>query len=399
MSVIHDLFSKDVCNPGVKELGVWLKYPGKYHNKCGCPKGKDKCPKGYFSKFENLYDEQHNPIAASVVASGYSGKSCGEIAGKYPDDPKWNQSLFTKCVDFQKLQSGVSENLRELQPVHALYEDSKAEHFSVNQESSLYDTANGVPKRMISFNNQLNDKIKKDYNFLHGQSKSTSLLRRSNAEWKNMMDQMHQVDKDVTNQMQVKTRLAEINNEEARRKNHLILVIIGAFSSFFIALLAWVGYMSGRISMSTMMGMFVLSAIVFIIIAVGINTYVWKKFKRYSKKLQKEILHKGDKLNIDALQWVDENCNCPNDDKNKRKKNEQRDKSTDAYNKMMEHHKFNDDSIYYYDGTTKHKISPSDFAKETGYLPCDIQDEPALDVAGFTRNRNKLNNVVKELTK
>ena len=359
---------------------------GKYSNQCGCPneyqKKHNPCPDGYFNKFNDLYDKQNNPIAQSIVDSGYEGKTCGEIAGTFPKkrkgepNPDWNQKLFTKCVNFHKFQKNINNNLRNMQPVHKLYEDSTAENFSVNQYSSLYDTVDGVPKRIISFNDQLKNKITKDYDFLHGQTKSTSLLRRSNAEWKNMMDQMHQFDKDVTNQMQVKTRLAEINNEEAHHKSHFIMVILGAFSSFFIGLLAWVGFMSGNISMSTMMGMFVLSAIVFLVIAVGLNTYAWKKFKKYSKKIQKKVVHEGDKLNLDALQWVDDNCDCPDDDnKNKQKREERDQKSRDAYNKMMEHQKYDDDSIYYDDGTTKHRISPADFSRETGYLPCDIQDE------------------------
>lgn len=402
---LDDIFGTGPCHGGIPSpFGGWIRHPGKYYKKCGCPNGVKKCPSGYFSTFDNLYDEKNNPISQSIIKSGFKGKSCGEIAGRFPDSSKWNKALFTQCVNFKNFQTNIDNNLKNLKPIHTIYNNrntkmANIEKFTTKQESSLYNTVNGVPNRMISFNNQLQNKIKNDYNFLHSQAKSTELLRNSNTEWKTMMDQMHDVDKEITNQMQVKTRLVEINNEEARNKNHKIMVILGAFSSLFIALLGWVGYMSGNISINTMFGMFGLAAIVFIIIAIGLNKYAWKKFKKYSDKLEKEIIREGDKLNLDALQWVDDNCDCPDDNKKKKQVYVSSGdmNGSSNYNKMMEHNNYEDDSIYYNDGTTKHKISSSDFAKETGYLPSDIQDK--LETSEFVKNKQRFNNVVNNLVK
>ena len=169
---------------------------------------------------------------------------------------------------------------------------------------------------------------------------------------------------------------------------------MGAFSAVFIGILAWVGYLAGSISMRTMLGMFVLAAIVFFIVAIGLNKYAVKEFKKISDKTEKTIIHEGDKLNLAALQWVDDNCDCPDDNGHNR---ENKQKAKDAYDKVMEHQKYDDDSIYYDDGTTKHRIKPSDFARETGYLPCDLQDNSKLDYAGFRKSREELRSVINNL--
>ena len=400
-SGLENLFSNDVCNPGVKLPGIgWLKHPGKYHDKCGCAGNEKKCPDGYFSGFYDIYDE-NNPVSKSIINKKYSGKNCGEISGKYPsDNEKWNKSKFEDCVNLQKFNANIDSNLRKLQPIHKIYKDDNIENFSVNQDKKFYvDYDKDIIERSKSFNNQLKEKNRNNYDFLYGQSKSTSLLRKSNTNWKNMMDQMHDFDKEITNQMQVKTRLAEINNDASRYKSHVILVISGAFSAFFIGLFAWVGYMSGNISMSTMVGLFILATAVFIIIAIGLNTYVWKKFKKYSDKLKKDIVHEGDKLNMAALEWVDDNCDCPEDDTKKINREIQDEKIRNAYNKRIDNEKNNDDSIYYDDGTIKYRIGPSEFAKETGYLPCDIQDKSISEIEkNIKNNRDKFNNVINKLS-
>jgi len=404
MSGIADnIWGDENCRKGIYDPKTkkWERV-GKYYGKCGC--NFSNCPKGYSDRFDSLYDEQHNPIDKAVVSSGYKGKTCGEIAGKFPDGPDWNKKTFDDCVKYHALHQGVNNELRKLQPVNKVFtqavESFKDSPPKGNVLSFPYDPDNGAPQRIISFNKQLKDKIKKDHSFLDGQAESTSLLQRSNEAWKNMMAQMHETDREVTQQMQVKTRLAEINNEAARHKSNVIMVITGAFSAFFIGLLAWVGYLSGNISMRTMLGMFVAAVIVFLVFAVGLNKYAVRKFKKFSKKLKKEIIHEGDKLNLAALQWVDDNCNCPDDDNGN--KNKDNDKASDAYNKMMEHQWYDDDSIYYDDGTKKHKITPATFAKETGYLPCDLQDtqkkynELNSDLTGA---KTRLGTIVDNLTK
>ena len=412
----NNLFNSDFCIPGVKDktTGKWLKNPGKYYNKCPCPDpkvgGYAKCPDGYdlTTKFQVYSGKQLNPIHNSISMSDYSGKSCADIAGKYPyavAPDKWDPKTFKSCLNFYKLQKGVETQVGKLNTVSNIYSNMNnteqfsnqfTENFSNDEYSSLYSPENGLPKRTISFNNMLHGKIKDGYKILDGQAKSTTLLRRANDEWNDMMGQMHETERQVTNSMQVKTRLAEINNAAARQKSSAIMYILGAFSAMFISILGLVGYLSGNVSASSMFGSFVIALIVFFVIAIGFNKYAIKEFKKISDKTEKIILHEGDKLNMDALQWVDDNCDCPEKYNNGQDEVEKRE-AKDAYDKVMEHQKYDDDSIYYDDGTTKHRIRPSDFARETGYLPCDLQDNTKINYASFETNKNNFNTILNTL--
>jgi hypothetical protein len=181
---------------------------------------------------------------------------------------------------------------------------------------------------------------------------------------------MNETDRQVTNEIQVKTRLTEINDDESRQKNSKIMTILGAFSALFIFIGAGVGFFSGNISLSTMFIYLFFGVLVFFILAVSLNKYTVKEFKKISNILEKEILNKGDDINIKALQWVDDNCKCPKNTYN----NLDQFQKKNTYNKKMEHQKYDNGSIYYDDGTLKHKITPSDFARKTGVFPDDISD-------------------------
>jgi hypothetical protein len=148
------------------------------------------------------------------------------------------------------------------------------------------------------------------------------------------------------------------------------MTILGAFSALFIFIGAGVGFFSGNISLSTMFIYLFFGVLVFFILAVSLNKYTVKEFKKISNILEKEILNKGDDINIKALQWVDDNCKCPKNTYN----NLDQFQKKNTYNKKMEHQKYDNGSIYYDDGTLKHKITPSDFARKTGVFPDDISD-------------------------
>lgn len=137
-----------------------------------------------------------------------------------------------------------------------------------------------------------------------------SILNKSNSKWKNMMKEMQEMDDDITNEMQVKTRLIQINNEEAKNKNNFIMIILGSFSSFFIGLFGWIAYMSGKISKQNLFFIFILSAFVFVFLSVVLNTGMLEKLKKYSEEIKNILLEGGDDLNLKAIEWTDENCDC-----------------------------------------------------------------------------------------
>ena len=380
-SLIDNIFGDENCRAGVFDpITQKQERVGKYYGQCPCD--ISKCPTGYSNKFPVFTETEENPINKSIVKNGYSGKTCGEISGIYPGSSSWNQKKFDNCVNLFNVQQSIDKSLTTMgdNTVSSIYKTANSQTKNPNNledsyKNAIYSPETGLPKRLSSFTNSLITNVKKDYSFLNRQSQSTEEIRKVNDNWNNLMGQLQEADESITNEMNVKTRLAEINNDAARQKGSTIMIIIGAFSALFISVLAWVGYMAGAISIRTMIGFFVFAMIVFFILAVGLNKYAMKEFRKISNNLEKTIVHKGDELNMQALEWVDSNCNCPDDNSKKDNDISNKNKAKTAYNKMMEHQKYDDDSIYYDDGTTKHRILPSDFARETGYRPCDVQDK------------------------
>ena len=319
---------------------------GKYYGLCPC--SKEECPEGYDYTVSNFSNIQFAP-----------DKKCGEIAGVVPTSNKWNQDDFDKFVTQYKNNKSFKSSM----PTNT--EQDKIIY------NSMYDNNNGIQKRITSFNKSLGERVNKDFSFLKGQIDSTDKMQNVNNRWNSIIDDMNEMDRQVTNEIQVKTRLTEINDDDARQKNSKIMTILGAFSALFIFIGAGVGFFSGNISLSTMFIYLCVGVLVFFILAVSLNKYTVKEFKKISNILEKEILNKGDDINIKALQWVDDNCKCPKNTYN----NLDQFQKKNTYNKKMEHHKYDNGSIYYDDGTLKHKITPSDFARETGVLPEDISDK------------------------
>ena len=388
-SIINDIFGNEDCRKGIYDpFTKKQERVGKHYGKCPCD--TSKCPTGYYNKFPNFEGIQENPINNSIVKNGYSGKTCGEISGKYPDSPSWNKKKFDNCVNLYNVQRDGDESLTKIgeNTVSSIYKTVNSQETNLqtqnknkvldNYNKGIYSPETGLPKRLLSFTNSLIKNVKKDNSFLNRQSQSTEEIRKVNDNWNNLMGQLHETDEYITNAMNVKTRLIDINNEASRQKSSTIMIIVGAFFSLFISILAWVGYLAGIVSIMTMITLFFVSLIVFFIFAFSLNKYAVKEFKKISNTLEKNIVNMGDDLNIKALEWVDSNCECPEDNKNNNNNNSNnsnKNKAKTAYNKMMEHEKYDDDSIYYDDGTLKQRILSSDFARETGYRPCDVQDK------------------------
>jgi hypothetical protein len=374
-SIINYIFGNSDCRKGLK--GIIPR--GQYYKKCPCD--KSTCPNGYDNKFPNFTEIDKNPINKKIFELGYSGKTCGEISGNYPTNPSWDSDKFNKCVNLFNLQKDINNSLNNIskRTVSSIHKNAISLPINKNNildsyNKAIYSPETGLPKRLLSFTDSLIANVKKDNSFLIRQSQSKEEIQKVNDNWNNLIGQLQEADETITNEMNVKTRLSEINNEASRQKSSTIMIIFGSFSALFISVLAWVGYMAGVISIMTMIGLFFVSMVVFFIFAVGLNKYVMKEFKKISNTLEKDIVHMGDELNIKALEWVDSNCNCPDDNSKKNNIISNKNKAKSAYNKMMEHEKYDDDSIYYDDGTLKQRILPADFARETGYRPCDVQD-------------------------
>ena len=113
-------------------------------------------------------------------------------------------------------------------------------------------------------------------------------------------------------QYQTKERIIQFNNEEARIKSNKIMVMKGAFSSFFIGLFGYVLRNANVIGDGTYITMLLLSIGTFFSFSFVFNPYTFKKISTYVKK---EITEQGDKLNHAAVQWTDDNCDCSKNQK------------------------------------------------------------------------------------
>jgi hypothetical protein len=103
-----------------------------------------------------------------------------------------------------------------------------------------------------------------------------------------------------------------------------------------------------------------------------------KKVEKGFMRIQSGLINEGDKLNRQALEWVDENCNCPEDDDAKKKQEREHKKhvrsQADA-NLELSLKQDDDHSIYYQDGTGPTvKIAPIPFTQLTGKTPAQVTE-------------------------
>ena len=108
----------------------------------------------------------------------------------------------------------------------------------------------------------------------------------------------------------IKKRLIELNNIEYRRKNNTIVGIISAFVSFFISFVGLLLYLSNIITTQTFVSIFIVSCILFALLSYNIYKNVWKKLYKSMSDLEYEILSEGEKRELQAKQWIDDKCEC-----------------------------------------------------------------------------------------
>lgn len=140
---------------------------------------------------------------------------------------------------------------------------------------------------------------------------NTDMVNKTKKMYNNFIDNLKQKEEDIDNELQVKARLIEINNEAARKKNSMIMTITGSFVAFSVGIFAWVGFLSGMISRKTLFTLLFLGFCLFFVFSIFLNKYIVKEFKELSGETKDRILKDGNWLNLQALQWVDNNCDCP----------------------------------------------------------------------------------------
>ena len=377
---------------------------GQYYGQCPCPNGqngKPECPDGYDNTFPN-YTNIDNPIDKSISLNNFSNKKCGDIAGIVPSSKMWKKDVFDDCVKLYNLQKTLEENEKKITPYNTIIKSIKPNLMTTNTTAnlvnsdnikepfeqttentvtkddylSMYDNKNGLQKRITSYNNSLIDNIKKDFSLFNNQKETKNNIIKVNNKWKNIVDEINENDNQVNNQIGVKTRLIEINEEASRQKNKTIFILSSSFISVFIFIISWIAYLTGKISIMTMFSFFFIGVLLFIILVFLFNPYSIKEFKKIGDKIEKKI-----------KDWMTDNCDCPDDTNNTNNTNTNDTNDTndtninidnkyntyidsngkkDSYTKMMDRHKYDTESIYYYDGKTNIIISSSDLKKNGG---------------------------------
>ena len=383
---------------------------GQYYGQCPCPNGKPnglfgkpnglfgkpnkkpECPDGYDNTFPN-YTNIDNPIDKSISLNNFSNKKCGDIAGIVPSSKMWKKDVFDDCVKLYNLQKTLHENENKITPYNTIIKSIKPNLMTTNTTAnlvnadnikepfeqtiskddylSMYDNKNGLQKRITSYNNSLIDNIKKDFSLFNNQKETKNNIIKVNNKWKNIVDEINENDNQVNNQIGVKTRLIEINEEASRQKNKTIFILSSSFISVFIFIISWIAYLTGKISIMTMFSFFFIGVLLFIILVFLFNPYSIKEFKKIGDKIEKKI-----------KDWMTDNCDCPDDTNNNTNNTNINTDDTnnntnntnintddtninidnkyntyidsngkkDSYTKMMDRHKYDTESIYYYDG-------------------------------------------------
>lgn len=139
---------------------------------------------------------------------------------------------------------------------------------------------------------------------------NTDMVNKTKKMYNNFIDTLKQKEEDIDNELQVKARLIEINNEAARKKNSMIMTITGSFMAFSVGVFAWVGFLGGMISRKTLFTLLFFGFCLFFVFSIFLNKYAIKEYKELSDETKDRILKDGNWLNLQALQWVDDNCDC-----------------------------------------------------------------------------------------
>lgn len=273
-----------------------------------------------------------------------SGKKCNPKSLDYED-----------CIKFQRLYNNINDATLQLNSVSDLNTDSNSNKIydkmypiMNNNEASVPSEHKDLTKRIGSVNKNLMKDVKNNYHHLNRSNQSIKKIRSANSYFSKMMSDLHDNEKIITNEMRLKERIIEINNEAYREKSNQIIYITGSFIGFSLFLLAIIGYLSGIFRQGTTFMIIVFGLIAFVIMYLFIERVAGSEFKDISQTLQDKIIHAGDKLNRDALEWVDNNCNCP---KSNRKEKEAVEKkiSRDSFNKMLDYEKNKEGNGLYYD--------------------------------------------------
>lgn len=301
-----------------------IKIPaGKCYGTCYCD--KKKCPDGYDKKFPNITDnstlsEEEKKFVKEAIDKGYPNKRCYEIAGNKCNIDKKKVKECVLAIDFfdkcpYNLEKCSSDHL-EVFPNCKNNENMFCEtilknNFQGKRCSDMFDEKSDDYKKCSSFfklQNNIKDMKEGYHNYsdIKNQIKVRNKLRKINDGINDEIDYYKKTYDTLVNSLQTKNRLITINNEENVKKSFYIQQIMSA--SFFILNMIIVIILNyvGKISTTKMY------SILFTMMVISIfYIFFWQKIKTFPKHFVQKVDKSIQKLQVSTQEWVDDNCNCP----------------------------------------------------------------------------------------
>lgn len=336
------------------------------------------------TRFPSSTPYPQNPVNELVRSKNLSGKSCGEL------NLGLDARKLRQCAIMAREQAQVNTDLTKIGSVHSEFQKFldlpqqirrnpslavRANQLEEEQKKAFYkdvqDNLTGLSDRAKTFQEALKKRNQDVRQRVISQAKTLQDLRRAQILGQDLgvslQNSMMKLEQDIS----TKTRLIQINEESAREKNRAVVMIAGSFSALLLVILGVVLYFSDVISISTMA-----TLIIILVVILGIALFVLrqpsKSFTKLIHKIDGELIRQGDQLNQEAVEWVDDNCECPKTEK----------KSDEAYQKLLNHLEGDDENnIWYDDGSgPAQKISLYSFMKGTGKDLRELNDGDDPDV-------------------
>jgi len=281
------------CRAPNNFLGIKIS-AGKCYGTCLCD--KTKCPEGYDKKFPNIKNnstltDEEKKFVKEAIDKGYPNKTCYEIAGNKCDvdfpDCKNNKNMFCETILKNNFQGKRCSDMF----------DQKSDDYK--KCSSFFKLQKDIKGMAEGYHN---------YYDIEKQIRVRNKLRKVNDGMNDDLQYYTRTYNNLKNSLHTKNRLITINKEEEAQKSFYIEQIMsGSFFLLNMTIVVILNYM-GKISNAKMYSI--------LLTMIGISIFYiffWQKVKAFPKHLVEEVDKSIKKTQLSTQEWVDENCDCPDD--------------------------------------------------------------------------------------
>ncbi len=312
------------CRAPNNFLGIKIS-AGKCYGTCLCD--KTKCPEGYDKKFPNIKNnstltDEEKKFVKEAIDKGYPNKTCYEIAGNKCDVDREKVKECVAAIDFfdkcpYNLEKCSSDHLDVFPDCknnkNMFCETILKNNFQGKRCSDMFDQKSDDYKKCSSF-----FKLQKDikgmaegyhnYYDIEKQIRVRNKLRKVNDGMNDDLQYYTRTYNNLKNSLHTKNRLITINKEEEAKKSFYIEQIMsGSFFLLNMTIVVILNYM-GKISNAKMYSI--------LLTMIGISIFYiffWQKVKAFPKHLVEKVDKSIKKTQLSTQEWVDENCDCPDD--------------------------------------------------------------------------------------